>query len=373
MNIETSTNHKSKRIFYYDALRALAIISVIIFHASNFFTYAMGADLFAQVPLLRNWLGVDVGIVVFRCGVPLFFMLSGALLLGRNWSISSFLKKRIPRITIPFIFWSIILFLTAIFLVSIYPPAANVLQLKSFNLSFLGGYFYNLFMANLSITRPFWFFWTILGIYLILPVFNKWVCNSSLKETEYFLVIWLITCLCDYTIGIPCPVELKYFGGFLGFVILGYYLANTKRKLLNNKYFGLILIILSSIVAICVSYLISTPVTPKMLDECNLLLILGAMGWFLLFKNFNKFNIKSKFLSDDNGIFRKSVVSIAKYSYGIYLIHKIILLLLARKVSLIFDPIITIILVTIITLIISWMIMAIADRIPYMDNLIGVK
>jgi hypothetical protein len=33
-------------------------------------------------------------------------MLSGALLLGRDWDIKGFLSKRIPRIVKPFVFWS---------------------------------------------------------------------------------------------------------------------------------------------------------------------------------------------------------------------------------------------------------------------------
>lgn len=32
-------------------------------------------------------------------------MLSGALSLGRGWKIKDFLKKRLPRIAIPFTFW----------------------------------------------------------------------------------------------------------------------------------------------------------------------------------------------------------------------------------------------------------------------------
>lgn len=46
---------------------------------------------------------------MFRFGVPLFLMLAGALSLGKNWTIKSFLKKRIPRIVPPFLFWGIIL------------------------------------------------------------------------------------------------------------------------------------------------------------------------------------------------------------------------------------------------------------------------
>ena len=48
-------------------------------------------------------------IVCFRFGVPLFLMLAGALSLGRDWDIKTFLGKRLPRIIEPFIFWGLIL------------------------------------------------------------------------------------------------------------------------------------------------------------------------------------------------------------------------------------------------------------------------
>lgn len=39
-----------------------------------------------------------------RIGVPVFLMLSGALLLNREIDITDFLKKRLARLTYPFIF-----------------------------------------------------------------------------------------------------------------------------------------------------------------------------------------------------------------------------------------------------------------------------
>jgi len=45
---------------------------------------------------------------IARISVPLFFMMSGYLLLPRTESLRSFYTKRMPKVVLPFIFWSVI-------------------------------------------------------------------------------------------------------------------------------------------------------------------------------------------------------------------------------------------------------------------------
>ena len=88
------------RIFYYDFLRAIGIIAVIMCHVNFFF-----GDYSAGLPLIFHSLFHGFGLI----GVPIFLMLTGALLLNKNDEPSIFLKKRFSRIMIPFIFWIIII------------------------------------------------------------------------------------------------------------------------------------------------------------------------------------------------------------------------------------------------------------------------
>ena len=89
---------KSKRIFYLDALRAVAILTVIAVHVYAVTRVQVMAD-FATGPSLR-WLFSQFTGNNLRIGVDLFLMLAGALSLGREWSIKEFLGKRIPRLFI---------------------------------------------------------------------------------------------------------------------------------------------------------------------------------------------------------------------------------------------------------------------------------
>ena len=86
-----------KRIFYLDVLRSMAIICVILAHVCRqFCEYAPAASF--------RWFTaafyIDIGVL----GVPLFLMISGALLLNRNYDLKDFMKRRFSRILIPFVF-----------------------------------------------------------------------------------------------------------------------------------------------------------------------------------------------------------------------------------------------------------------------------
>ena len=103
------TGFKSKRIFYLDALRALAILSVIIIHVAASTQYLVNGHSAVYPFLSSSWFLNDIMALCFRIGVVLFLMLAGALSLGRSWEIKTFLGRRIPRIVLPFAFWGFVL------------------------------------------------------------------------------------------------------------------------------------------------------------------------------------------------------------------------------------------------------------------------
>ena len=370
MNDVSINKKKSKRIFYFDALRALAIISVIIFHVS----YNCGLLSAAEYSLNSwIWISTDIGRTFFRCGVDIFLMLSGALSLGRDWEIKSFLKKRIPRITAPFLFWGFILSLLLV-LLSIYVPSL-VAPLHVNGIGSFLHYLYNSYIAvNYGFT-PYWFFWMILGTYLIMPIFNKWLANSDLKEAEYFLVIWVITCIFEFTLNKSFPVALTYFTGPIGMVVLGYYLRHTKRKIFNNLYVSIFLVIFSACLLLFLSYLGSNADGYHIFHRYHILMVIEVIGIFTLFKNLSNVDLNVNFFTNPNGIFKKSIFSIAKYSYGIYLIHRVIINIIFDYVSAnMFVPYTVLYFGLIIaTIVLSCIVMAVLNRIPYINQIIGAK
>ena len=357
---------KSRRIFYFDALRALAIICVIVVHVYAVTRAYVMAE-YGLIPSFR-WIFSQTLGNCFRIGVDLFLMLAGALSLGRVWTIREFLSKRIPRIVAPFVFWGLILSIIAI-LLSYYFGFEFI---NSFDVNSMLNFIYGAFMSTSLGFTPYWFFWMILGTYLIMPIFNKWLLNSELYEAEYFLAIWLVTCLYDFTLGTTFPVKLSYFTSPIGLVVLGYYLRHTQRKILNNPYFDLCLIIVSAIAILVIAWYLSSPDEMYTLDRYSLPMAIEVMGVFLLFRNFGKFNLNLDAIKPVEDIFRKLVSYLARYSYGIYLIQGMFLCIYEKILPYHeFYSHVTIMFILIVAS--SLITMHILNYIPYVKDVIGAK
>lgn len=372
MNLKKSVYEGSKRIFYLDALRVMAISCVILIHVyENMKIFILNEY---TVPTF-NWIITLILGSVPRIGVDLFLILSGALSLGRVWEIKPFLGKRLPRIIMPFAFWSIVL---TIFLVVISPYFANItLPADVLTPGGFLAFFYDYIMVG-KYSQQNWFFWMILGTYFIMPIFNKWILHADFSEIEYFLVFWLVTCLFDYTLMMPCPIKLSYFTSPIGLVVLGYYLRHTKRKLLNNPHFGLILIAISVIITGILGYQYSSPTEMFAFNRYSIICAITVIGVCIVFKNYDKLKIygltkklNGSFIST---VFENSVFSIAKYSYGIYLIHVIVLVLIKNPLLAFCNSYkISFIAIFVLCILCSWAVMAILNRVPYVNKVIGAK
>ena len=81
----------SKRIFYFDGLRALAILCVVLLHVTGH----LGEIMSYNISTVYSFSGAFEMFAnnSFRIGIALFLMISGALLLGRDWEIRSFFSK----------------------------------------------------------------------------------------------------------------------------------------------------------------------------------------------------------------------------------------------------------------------------------------
>lgn len=92
----------SSREIQFDYIRSLAIVFVIFIHSMGWINNINTLNI---AYIIR----VTLDSVIYT-GVPLFVMLSGALLLGKEETISQFFSKRFKRIIIPFILWSLLVY-----------------------------------------------------------------------------------------------------------------------------------------------------------------------------------------------------------------------------------------------------------------------
>ena len=365
-----ASNKRSKRIFYFDALRALAIITVIMFHV--YLRYSVNGPVnWTPVPSF-TWFLTDFYATVARCGVAIFLMLSGALSLGREWEIRPFLSKRLPRIAMPFTFW--VLVLSAIIILLYYfLPIHMFNYFPNFDVMTILTFLYNAIMGDTVWFTPYWFFWMILGTYLAMPIINRWLLHSDLKEAEYFLVFWLITCLFTYTLKTDFIIKLNFFASPIGLVVLGYYLRHTDRKIFNSIYWAIAIFLVSAVALMGFSYFFSKGTTFFVFHRYAILYAIEVAAIFCIFKNFNQLNLNFGFLNNPDSLFKRSVFSIAKYSYGIYLTHQFILNIMIIMLTNHVKHSILMVILPIITLILSWGMLAVLNRVPHLNQWIGAK
>ena len=195
-----------------DLIRTLAIIGVIFLHATNDLT----PDSMSQLEVVR-WVTVDVYQSFARIGVPLFVMLTGALLLqpSKNESLTVFLKKRWARIGLPFFFWG------ALYFVWIYFADNTPVTVNSVIQGFL--------------TSPylqFWYIYMLVGLYLITPILRIVMSHADDKTIKYLIALWFVGASVIPAISYFTPYNVNTgvftITGWVGYYILGLYLLKVK-------------------------------------------------------------------------------------------------------------------------------------------------
>ncbi|WP_458454260.1 acyltransferase [Methanobrevibacter sp.] len=352
---------ETKHIFYFDALRALAILFVILLHINGHLAEIVHYTVF-------NIYSID-GIYetfatnFYRIGVDLFLMLSGALLLGRDESVKSFYIKRIPRIARPFIFWSIV-FSLMLFAASYFVPGMNFVS----DFTVMG--FVKIFLDTLTCQAPgsivYWFFWMMLAVYILMPFVNKWINHVDLVNVEYFLVIWAIYNILVYTLMIPIPEIVSFIFSPLGFAVLGYYLRYSERKIFSSPIALWGFIIVPSIIMVIYSYTLIDIDLLFIFHRYSILLTLVAIGVFCLFKISDSIN-------DIPQLLKNFISSVAFCSYGMYLIHGQIIMVVRKILPLSFNYSLIYLTLFICGFLLSWIIIYILAKIPIINEFIGVK
>jgi surface polysaccharide O-acyltransferase-like enzyme len=85
--------------YWADLIRVVAIYLVVTIHVPGQLTNVWGQISKGQ------WLIADIYGGIARISVPLFFMISGFLLLPHSESLRDFYSKRMTKILIPFVAW----------------------------------------------------------------------------------------------------------------------------------------------------------------------------------------------------------------------------------------------------------------------------
>ena len=203
-------NSMSKRDETLDFLRVISMFLVIVIHVANcyFRNYTSISS--------TSYLFADVFNILARVSVPIFFMISGALLIGKDQSKEKY-KARIKRMLIVLGAWTLIYLLWKVLFLK--DPMPNI--------------FYLLFTPDRA---HLWFLYAIIALYIVLPFINKLAKNLDKKEENYFILLWFIFCGIYNNIGNMAHTNYYVLpivagGYYLGYFMIGSILYNrTSRK-----------------------------------------------------------------------------------------------------------------------------------------------
>ncbi len=292
-----------KRIFYLDLLRVWAILSVVLLHC--IMPILTRGDLYSRT----SWYISLVLNEICRAGVPLFLMISGALLLGdaRSAEIGTFYKKRLPRLLVPLFVWHTLYYI----LHAVFRDGGWGVR----------SYFSSLFGSGSA--YHMWFVYALLGIYLITPFLKRITDGCTIGQLALLLAIvsfpgairplWNMTA--DASVYLFDPLMEPYLAYFL----LGYLLSRIRLAgwmLPVSLLFaagGLSLGIFGNL-SVCTPETMELPFNGGYM--LNHLLLAGAI--FLL----------ARLLTENIRIYKTAVAACARLSdtsFGVYWIHVLLL------------------------------------------------
>lgn len=289
---------------WVDLIRVVAIYLVVIAHVAGQLTNVWGQISTTQWMISNSYGGVA------RVCVPLFFMLSGYLLLPRSESLRDFYTYRMLKILIPFVAWSLIYL--GYYCISpghlCTPPViADLLLVK--------GAYYHL-----------WFLYPLISIYFVLPLLRLMFQPQPRKKLLWYLIgLWLIFepaiafghHFWNFHVNLSAPLAT----GFTGYFFLGYLLGELKLTRLRINAAAIIWL-LATAITIIGTYIFTRHADqfdPFFYDFVTFNVIFASAAAFILLRY-----VAAQRVFTSPGI-QAITRWLATRAFGIYLIHVLVM------------------------------------------------
>lgn len=306
MASEASQKKSKAYLFEIHFLRAFACLAVVAVHVSAT-NAGMNNDTFDGFSYFLNQIG--------RFGTPIFAVISGFLLFfqvrNKGFQMGKYLKSRFAKVIIPFILWSV----AYRYMLYIYNGQGIGNPLEEISGFLQGKAFYHLYFISI-----------VVQFYLVFPLLQK------LFRTQTTILIFLfVSFLISYNLyGLQppfdgpvgefiaskafMPIWIFYFafGAFLAYYWEGIRNYALKRPMMMS------LLALAVAAGAIIEYNMKGYISNRGLSMlANIpLLSIAIIGMYPLLSKLS--------------VIRQPLVLIGKYSMGIYLIHPMVLYLMAR-------------------------------------------
>ena len=339
----------AERNIKLDILRILAALGVVALHVSS--------EYIDILPVA----GVGFNIAVFinsltRFAVPVFVMISGELFLDT--------KK---EITVKKIWLHNVLRLFVIYLIWSY----GYYVFQSLYIWKFDFYRHGLVRTVTGIvyaTNHLWFIWMIIGLYILTPVIKTWLKSADEKNIRYFIDVFFFFQIIRMTLTILVNksltdkmselVTITEVSGYIGYYVLGYYLANYKinRNLRTALFVMLPVGIALNFICAAILSKADGAYNPGIYDSFGVFTFLNCIALYLLVDKMSGKIKKGKAF----------IINLSKDTLGVYLVHIMLLEVIKRQFGLDFtgNSTISIIIITIVLFVIASGIAALLRRIP---------
>ncbi len=293
-----------QKIGWIVSIRGLAAIAIVLLHVIG----AWKGDNWGGYIDTRLILDEIVIQIVVRWAVPCFLMITGYLLLDKDKSISTKdILRYSSRILIVLITFGLLFCL-----IEAYIEGERGLSLGITSII-------NLFEGNSW--SHMWYLYTLIGIYLLLPLFKRYTEGATLMEQETVLVVLIV-----FTIAIPTINQFigRHFvtllpvnSCYVVYILFGGLLRNYGRDIVDNRWILLII----GMVGFAVMLYLKILGYQVSYNPDNLFVCFYSIGLFTISCN-------SRWLEKASG--NKILSAVSKYSFGIYIMHPIALNLLMK-------------------------------------------
>ena len=289
-------------------LNILAILAVIALHCNG---------IVHSNPNNKAWTTSLIIESFFYWAVPVFLMLSGATLLKyrERYDTKAFFKKRILKVAIPFTVWSILILIWKI-------------NTKQINLEYYKSIIaiINTILNNRQ-EETYYFMIDILGIYLTMPLLSL-LAKEENRKTLWFTVLLYFVFNATFSNILPI-VGIEYnnkltvqIGGYIVYVLLGY-LLSTEDLSKKQKVALYIFAFIGLLYRFLTTFLLSKH------SGQVIKITWGYTSWHCILLTCSVFIFVKGFVNNnsfkENKRFIKILNTVSSCSFGIYLVHKMIM------------------------------------------------
>jgi len=332
----------NKRIEYISLASVISAIAVVFLHVNDCFWS------FSKAPY---WFSANVIESLFFFAVPVFFMISGALLIdfSDKYDLKTYFSKRINKTVLPFVIWS---FIGVLF---------KLLYLHTLKWGAVTPAYLINGLVNGNLVGVYWFFIPLFCAYLAIPLFSfvsaekKKMIFIYLASLAFVLNILIPFVISVFDLKINYSISLAVARGYLFFTITGYLLHKyeLERKYRLILYILAIVGLLMQMIGTYQLSIAAEKIVSTYKGYTNLPAVLYSMGVFVFIKydlvKIMKFDIVSK-----------AVNFLNPYTFGVYLIHWFVLSVLIKifniNIKLLSYRLIGPIVIFVISIVVIWLI-----------------